>query len=539
MKIKKEQAEVKQTSKYTIKSIDKATIDEYDKRALSFGQCMRTKPTIEMLPTYNKNVANYKLYHALMEALLDDEEAMDKEVADTAKDHKKKHDGDDSTVPTKGFKTGKSASAKEPVEEPIAEVIMDEATNTKGEDVIHNEYDQPHDSSEPKTDRQSWFKQSPRPPTLDAEWNKHQYVLNRLKIDNLTQDILIGHAFNLLKEDRYPYDLTKTLPFQGESPNLTVTVDYFFNNNLEYLKSSNPTKSYATSIMKTKAARYEIKGIEDMVPTLWSTVKHGYNKDAKKGIKYWGERQKPWYKSWLKKFSKTNVYSIQKILSMVNVKLERLHGYGHLEEIVVKRSNRHKYKFKEGDFVDLHLNDIEDMLLLVVQYRLFHLNEKDIVDFIVVVRMFIRSLIIKRRIEDLQLGVESYQKKLNIITPQKTFPGIEFKELYTPSGDPAGIVYEDLDKQLRLMRANELYKFSDGILQAVRDEIHHRIRDFSLGFNKEMPLRKWSKVDVKRSKLMVKLIDKQLLERRIIKNLERLVGAQELKMDYRLMQRTV
>ncbi|GJT66443.1 hypothetical protein Tco_1017923 [Tanacetum coccineum] len=82
-----------------------------------------------------------------------------------------------------------------------------------------------------------------------------------------------------------------------------------------------------------------------------------------------------------------------------------------------------------GDFVDLHLNDSEDMLLLAVQHKLFHLNESDLVYFIVALRMFTKSLIIKRRVEDLQLGVESYQKKLNITPPQQTFPEIEFKEL--------------------------------------------------------------------------------------------------------------
>ncbi|GKB54542.1 hypothetical protein Tco_0905295 [Tanacetum coccineum] len=54
------------------------------------------------------------------------------------------------------------------------------------------------------------------------------------------------------------------------------------------------------------------------------------------------------------------------ILSMVNVNVKKLHGYGHLEEIVVRRVDRQLYKFKEGDFVDLHLNDVEDMLLLAV-----------------------------------------------------------------------------------------------------------------------------------------------------------------------------
>ncbi|GJT72874.1 hypothetical protein Tco_1032160 [Tanacetum coccineum] len=145
-----------------------------------------------------------------------------------------------------------------------------------------------------------------------------KYVLNRLKIDNLTQDLLLGPAYNLLKGictssieleynfqecfnaftnkldwnnpagDRYPFDLSKPLPLQGHLGHLTVAVDYFFNNDLEYLKTFDPEKTYTTSITKTKAARYEIMGIEYMTPTLWSTIKHAYDKDAKKEIKHWG-----------------------------------------------------------------------------------------------------------------------------------------------------------------------------------------------------------------------------------------------------------
>nr|GEY07972.1 hypothetical protein [Tanacetum cinerariifolium] len=107
-----------------------------------------------------------------------------------------------------------------------------------------------------------------------------------------------------------------------------------------------------------------------------------------------------------------------------------------------------------------------------------HLDGSVIVDFIVALRMFTRSLILKRRVEDLQLGVESYQTKLNIIKPQKTFPEIEFKESYTPSYDPSGILYEDLNKQKRVLLADELYKFSDGTLKSVRDEIHQEYSTF-------------------------------------------------------------
>ncbi|GKE71962.1 hypothetical protein Tco_1530034, partial [Tanacetum coccineum] len=128
------------------------------------------------------------------------------------------------------------------------------------------------------------------------------------------------------------------------------------------------------------------------------------------------------------------------------------------------------------------------------------------------------------------LGVEGYQKKLNIITPQQTFLEIEFKELYSPSYKPPGVIYDDLTKQMQVMRADELYKFSDETFKKVQDEIHHIILDFHLGYNDEMSKRKWTVIDKKRSELMVELIDKQMRERRIIRNLERLVGARELEM---------
>ncbi|GJW49141.1 hypothetical protein Tco_0090492 [Tanacetum coccineum] len=161
--------------------------------------------------------------------------------------------------------------AKKPVEESIAEVVID--------DVAREDY-QPQDTLESKTRKTlnpEWFKQPLMPPTPDLEWNKRhvvldqpaqpkfnqmvsaskdpltfndlmatpndfsKYVLNGLKIKNLTQDILLGPAFNLLKEgDRYPFDLSKPLPLQGPPGHQTVAAEYFFNNDLEYLKTSDP-----------------------------------------------------------------------------------------------------------------------------------------------------------------------------------------------------------------------------------------------------------------------------------------------------------
>ncbi|GKG37863.1 hypothetical protein Tco_0457086, partial [Tanacetum coccineum] len=78
-------------------------------------------------------------------------------------------------APSKASKTGKSASAKEPVEEPITEVVMDEA----GEDVAHDAAQPQHSSHPKKYKTLEWFKQPPRPPTPDPEWNKCQAVLDQ------------------------------------------------------------------------------------------------------------------------------------------------------------------------------------------------------------------------------------------------------------------------------------------------------------------------------------------------------------------------
>nr|GEX88584.1 uncharacterized mitochondrial protein AtMg00810-like [Tanacetum cinerariifolium] len=229
-----------------------------------------------------KNPTNHRLYHALMEELIEDENAMDKGVADTVKDHKRKQDDDkddddedslaepnqgkktkrrrtkefeSSKKPsitketpkgkalTKGSKTGKSASTKEPIEEPIAEVIMDDV----GDDLVHDD-DQTQAASKPKTSN-----------TLNPEWFKQA---SGYKLD-----------WNNLEGDRYPVDLSKPLPLQGTPCHRTVAADYFFNNDLEYLKTSDLGVTYTISITMTKAARYKIKGIEDIVPTLWSTIK--------------------------------------------------------------------------------------------------------------------------------------------------------------------------------------------------------------------------------------------------------------------------
>ncbi|GKC70484.1 hypothetical protein Tco_1116367 [Tanacetum coccineum] len=264
--------------------------------------------------------------------------------------------------------------------------------------------------------------------------------------------------------DRCPYDLSKPLPLQGPHGHTTIPVDLLFNNNLEYLKTGNTEKKYASSLTKPKAARYELEGLEEMIPNLWSSSKVGHAVT-----------------------SSHTVYSHMKILSIIRISVDKQYGYGYLKEIVVRRANQKEYVFKEADFPKLHLNDSEDMYLIYAQNKLHHLKGDEQVDLVTALCLFIRRIVLIKRVEDVQLRVKSFQTKINIIRPQ--------------------VRCANLDD-------DEIYKFSDGTLKPVRDILNSRLHYFDLGYNnRDMPKRSWTKKDQKRTASMLKKIDQTLLKR--------------------------
>ncbi|GKA76854.1 hypothetical protein Tco_0783315 [Tanacetum coccineum] len=193
----------------------------------------------------------------------------------------------------------------------------------------------------------------------------------------------------------------------------------------------------------------------------------------------------------------------------------------------------------EGEFPRLHLNDIEDMLLLVVHNRLFNLKGEDIVHLAVALCIFTRRIVIQKRVEDLQLGVESYQKKLNISKARTCEEDLSRRSPYTTLSNPQGVIYEDTLNRKRLMRSDELYKFSDGTLQSVRDTLHDMATNLRMGYNKAMLKRIWTHLDKTRSHIMVKKIDHQLRERRLMRSIEKFIGGRHYGEDLRLLQQTI
>nr|GEV98190.1 hypothetical protein [Tanacetum cinerariifolium] len=310
----------------------------------------------------------------------------------------------------------------------------------------------------------------------------------------------------------YPFHLSKPLPLITRRNRQSVPVEFFINNYLKYLQGGISTMTYTASTTKIKAAQYDLPGIEDIA-------------QRKSFCAYARGKQ-----------SRGDVYSIKRILAITHVSVMRKHGYGYLEEIVVRRAGNALYKFKEGDFLRLWINDIEDMLLLVVQNQLTNLSRDDVADFAIALRMFTRSLVIQKRVEDLQLGVESYQKLINVTKPDTTRPDLRKRHPYTPYKDPQVFIYVDDYQRNKLMRSDELYKFDDGTLTMLLSSLKDITKNIDIEY---LPKRRWSKLEKKRAHFMIKDINKLLKERRMMRSLDKFVGGRLYGTDLRLLQRTI
>nr|GEV15359.1 retrovirus-related Pol polyprotein from transposon TNT 1-94 [Tanacetum cinerariifolium] len=128
--------------------------------------------------------------------------------------------------------------------------------------------------------------------------------------------------------------------------------------------------------------------------------------------------------------------------------------------------------------------------------------------FNVSLRMFTRSIVIQRHMENLQLGVESYQKKLNLTKLDTYCSNLKRKEAY----------------------------IADGTLTDVRTALDDRLKGIRM---KYLPQSIWRKSDKDKAAAMIQAIDKRLKTMRIMRSLERFVGGRLYKGDFRMLQRTI
>nr|GEX93990.1 hypothetical protein [Tanacetum cinerariifolium] len=88
--------------------------------------------------------------------------------------------------------------------------------------------------------------------------------------------------------------------------------------------------------------------------------------------------------------------------------------------------------------------------------------------------------------------VESYHKKINLKRLDTYRLDLRRMTPYTAYPDTQGIIYEDEMNKNRLMRTDELHKFSDGTF----NHVHTALNDIAIGIEMDyMPKQKWSKQD--------------------------------------------
>nr|GEV43812.1 reverse transcriptase domain-containing protein [Tanacetum cinerariifolium] len=385
-----------------------------------------------------------------------------------------------------------------------------------------------HQSVAEASQHPEWFQIQKKPPTPDRAWNKTfpathgsiqpwisdldkqadthtsfselmdtlvdilAFLMNWLNVDTLTPKLLAGLTYELMKGScmslvelkffleevykattdqldwnnpegqQYSHNLLKPLPlipnFRGRH---VIPFDHFINNDLEYLRGGASSRKYTTSVTKTKAADYgHIKWIEDLAPrTMWSQAPVNYDKYALWGISHWGLKCQQFYGFTVNKDFARDVYS-------------------------------------KRDLKRLHIQDIKDMLLLLAQGKLTNVTVKVCFALNVSLRMFTRSIGIQQRMEDLQLGVKSYQKKLNLTKPDTYISNLKRTEAYIAYSNPREFIYQNKDKQNRLTRIDELHKFSDGTLNDIRTDLDDRLKGIQ---NKYLPQTIWRRSDKERA----------------------------------------
>nr|GEU90506.1 retrovirus-related Pol polyprotein from transposon TNT 1-94 [Tanacetum cinerariifolium] len=301
------------------------------------------------------------------------------------------------------------------------------------------------------------------------------------------------------EDHRLVPDVSKSLPQGGPPGQITIQPQFFFNKDLEYLISGDTAKTASLSISKLKAINYPDFSLEELVQSLWIENERDYNISAAYCITHWWFKRKDFY------ITRHNASSDHKaikshiqILCVISIKTFERYDYAFLREIVIRSANYNEYKISKADFKHLHSNDFKDLYLVHLQGKLNHLPGSDKVYLYNAINLWIRNIVIRQRVGDLQLGIKSYQTKLNLTKPRWDASDFLFKEDYTIISKP-----------------RTLYQYNPSIEYKI-----------------------WSEDDKRRSEEFMEVIERRLEIRRIFQSLERFIGGKLRDVDYRTLNIT-
>nr|GFA25860.1 hypothetical protein [Tanacetum cinerariifolium] len=177
---------------------------------------------------------------------------------------------------------------------------------------------------------------------------------------------------------------------------------------------------HALSISKIKATYYPDAGLEKMVPyQFWIEEECKYDIAAMYDISHWWfQRQQFYIDRHTSEGDRRAVWTHMRILSVVRIEVFSMYGYDYMKKIVLRRADLNEHVIAERDF---------------------------------------KHLVIRQRVEDFQLGIESYQTQLNITKPQWDATGFDYKHDYTIIDSPRAVMYQDKYGVQMMIRFTEIH----------------------------------------------------------------------------------
>ncbi|GKB67973.1 hypothetical protein Tco_0929385 [Tanacetum coccineum] len=177
------------------------------------------------------------------------------------------------------------------------------------------------------------------------------------------------------------------------------------------------------------------------------------------------------------------VLSLHKFLAIIfkddDMCIKKFNPYARYE-IVARRANECIVSITEPDYKNLNKNDIEDMYLLIMNGKVPDYAETGLLWSLSV---FIRSSVIGERVHNFQLGIESYQQKVNLTAPIISFLGVKKHKMFSIIYEPMhGIIYKNSKKEKRVMRHSEIHKFCDATLIRVLEGLKSYNNDVKYGY---------------------------------------------------------
>ncbi|GJV37279.1 hypothetical protein Tco_1409756 [Tanacetum coccineum] len=285
--------------------------------------------------------------------------------------------------------------------------------------------------------------------------DEHQYHIDQMK-NFLKSDIVWESRKEILVS---PHTRKTTSLVQSWPEKIVLSLHKF------------PAIIFNDDDIEERTSRWVNKCVKKFNPYARYGVEHWKNPHAK--IFYIRKQKEPGK-------PKEEVYSNSKIIQVIKTYWELGHEHKFITEIVARRANECIVSITEPDYKNLNKNDIEDMYLLIMNGKVPDYAETGLLWSLSV---FIRSSVIWERVHDFQLGIESYQQKVNLTAPTISFPGVEKHKMFSIIYEPVhGIIYKNSKKEKRVMRHSEIHKFCDATLNRVLEGLKSYNNDVKYGY---------------------------------------------------------